>query len=244
MPTTLAEASTVDREFKAAKDQLQQALGTSFVAMGEALLKMQAVARKCDKTKAGREKWLDLSGCKTFEEFVRLEFQMAARTSRQYMTSVKVYRRLEKAAPGRRNLPIGEKQCRWLAKVQPPKRLPKVWAEILKQYARHLAERPADAKKVSPHPPATFIYKHLVKAGFMAGEDGGVYRHRDSRKVAKATRRLSGAMEAIEWFKLEEEEEYIDQLAEREKWNANDRKQLGNQLDELIEWATRLRERI
>jgi hypothetical protein len=234
----------VDREFKAAKENLRQALGSSFVVIGEALLEMQAVARKCDKTKAGREKWLDLSGCETFEEYVRLEFQVAARTSRQLMAATKVYKRLEQAAPlAPQSLPVNERQCRPLTKV-PAKRLPKVWADVLDRYAKYRAERATDAKKVSPHPPATFIYKYLVKAGFMAGEDGGVYRQRDSRKVAKATRRLSGAMEAIEWFKLEEEKEYVDQLAEREKWNDNDRKQLTDQLDELIEWATRLRERI
>jgi hypothetical protein len=137
-----------------------------------------------------------------------------------------------------------ESQCRWLAKV-PGKKLPKVWAQILERYAQYRDEKAAEGKKVSPLPSATFILRHLVKAGFMAGEElPGVYRPRDSRLVAKATRRLSGAMEAIGWFKLEEDEDYISERAKKEEWNANDRKQLTDQLDELIEWASKLRDRV
>ena len=91
------DLTTVDQRFNQAKERLKTVLGTSFVAVGEALLEMQRVARTCDKSEAGRQKWLDLTGCKTFEEYVRLEFQLAKRRAYQLMEATRVVRRLEQS---------------------------------------------------------------------------------------------------------------------------------------------------
>jgi len=223
----------LDREFDMAKEHLRDALGASFVAVGDALLEMQEVCRKFGKTAEGREAWKAKTGCETFEQFVKLEFQLAKSRAYQLIEASRVYHRLEESpALLDSALPVNQRQCEWLAKV-PPKRLPKVWSQILERYAEKRTETAAEGKNVSPHPPATFIMRFLAKAGILAGETlPTAWTGGKQRTTVRMQRKLGKPIEAIrQWTQIQNWAE----KAEKESWTKDERIGMVRMLEDLRE---------
>lgn len=232
-------ANNLDGEFETAKQHLQAAIGASFVAVGDALLKMRVVAEKFGTSEKGKQRWEDKTGCRTFAEFVRLEFQMVKSRAWYLMEASKIYHRLEGSPLENSALPVNERQCRWLTQV-PPKRLPAIWSKITEQYEAKRAESVSEGKKVSKHPPASFIVRYLSKKGLLTGDvPAFIAGKQDSRLVARTISRLNRVIEAFEQYTKGEQS--VRTVAEKEQWTPEDKEQLLETLDEVTEWTTRIK---
>lgn len=250
MPSEGSMAALRER-FAKAKQRLRAALGASFIEVGDALLEMQQVNRDFGKTEEGKAAWLDLTGCDTFEQYVRLEYQIAKSRAYQLMQAREVYRTLQQSPQFvDATLPVNEGQCRWLTQaqakgrplVQSPDRLAKAWSDILERYEDFKARKAAEGKKVSPHPPASFIAKHLAKRGYLAGASFLKIADRDHRLVASTIRRLSGGVGALQRFRnLNEDKIIVADVAARENWTGKDKEQFLEQLNEAADWIGRIK---
>ena len=101
----------------------------------------------------GKAGWEELTGCKTLEEYCRLEYQLAKRKAYRLMDASRVYHRLEESGPkAPSDLPVNAKQCRYLASAQhngkrllgQKAQLVKVWSDIQTRYEARKAEKAAE----------------------------------------------------------------------------------------------------